>query len=188
MKKLFLIFGLISVLLFGGADLSNMSPGETIQLTFFSLGKLLKEKPNVTNTEIRSLLEPVFDMSEISKRSLGSYWTRFNEEQQKEFIKSFSNLLFKSYITKIRKANTSNIEIVDEIGNEERAIVQTKISQRSDSYLIEYKMQKKDRLWKIYDLVIEHIGLTSNYRNEFGGMIRKMGVEEFLKTIKEKSV
>jgi phospholipid transport system substrate-binding protein len=34
-------------------------------------------------------------------------------------------------------------------------------------------MMYRDNGWRVYDVVIENIGLVANYRNEFSGIIRK---------------
>ena len=41
------------------------------------------------------------------------------------------------------------------------------------TFPIDYKMMYRDNGWRVYDVVIENIGLVANYRNEFSGIIRK---------------
>ena len=45
-------------------------------------------------------------------------------------------------------------------------------------------MVQKDGVWRVYDVVIENIGLVANYRNEFAGIIRKKQFSGLLADLK----
>jgi phospholipid transport system substrate-binding protein len=52
-------------------------------------------------------------------------------------------------------------------------VVKTVVLSQGDTFPIDYKMMNRDNNWRVYDVVIENIGLVANYRNEFSGIIRK---------------
>ena len=54
-----------------------------------------------------------------------------------------------------------------------KAVVKTVVLSQGDTFPIDYKMMYRDNGWRVYDVVIENIGLVANYRNEFSGIIRK---------------
>ena len=51
--------------------------------------------------KIRSIVNEIFDYTELSKRTLGREWAKFNDQQQAEFIKLFSDLLEKTYADRL---------------------------------------------------------------------------------------
>lgn len=51
--------------------------------------------------KIRSIVNEIFDYTELSKRTLGREWTKFNAPQQTEFVKLFSDLLEKTYADRL---------------------------------------------------------------------------------------
>ena len=56
-----------------------------------------KDQPrDVKITKIRSIVNEIFDYTELSKRTLGREWTKFNAPQQNEFVKLFGDLLEKT--------------------------------------------------------------------------------------------
>jgi phospholipid transport system substrate-binding protein len=68
-----------------------------------------------------------------------------------------------------------------------RATVKTIVSSDGETASIEYRLlQRADSSWWAYDVVIENIGLVSNYRTEFGDIIRRSGFDGLLKMLKER--
>ena len=52
-----------------------------------------KAKPkDVKITEIGNIIGEVFDFTELSRRTLGREWRKFNDAQQKEFVELFEKL------------------------------------------------------------------------------------------------
>ena len=51
--------------------------------------------------KIRSIVNEIFDYNELSKRTLGREWAKFNAPQQSEFVKLFSELLEKTYADRL---------------------------------------------------------------------------------------
>jgi phospholipid transport system substrate-binding protein len=51
--------------------------------------------------KIRSIINEIFDYTELSRRTLGRDWGKFKPEQQQEFVKLFSDLLEKTYADRL---------------------------------------------------------------------------------------
>jgi phospholipid transport system substrate-binding protein len=51
--------------------------------------------------KIRSITEKMFDYTELSRRTLGQNWKKFNNEQQKEFIELYKSILEDAYADKL---------------------------------------------------------------------------------------
>ena len=51
----------------------------------------------------------------------------------------------------------------------------------------DYKVVNNGGKWKVYDVVVENIGLVANYRNEFAGIIRKEQFSGLLTRLKAKT-
>src|SRR4030042_5967557 len=43
--------------------------------------------------KLRAISEKMFDFTELSKRTLAQNWSKFNPEQQKEFVELYTSLL-----------------------------------------------------------------------------------------------
>lgn len=136
--------------------------------------------------ELRTVIEPYFDFNEMAKRSLGANWNNITPEEQKEFVEVFSELLARTYLARIDTVTTQVVSFVKEDIAPPKAEVKTTITHKGDSFPIDYKFLDQSGSWKVYDVVIENIGLVANYRNEFAGIIRKEKFPGLMEKLKRK--
>jgi phospholipid transport system substrate-binding protein len=135
---------------------------------------------------LREIISSRFDFPEMSKRSLGAAWLKMSKAQQDEFVEVFSSLLARTYLERVETVEEKMVTIDSEKVSFPKALVKTSVHRDSDVFPLDYRLHYKDGAWKVYDVIIENIGLVSNYRNEFSGIIRKDGIDGLIKRLKEK--
>lgn len=171
-------------------------PGALVQQTVEAVREAVQQEsgtltPEQLDEKLREIIEPVFDFDEMSRRSLGANWKKGKPEQQQEFVKLFSDLLAKNYLKKIREnVADSTLSLVGEKKDAQgkRALVRTVVKYDGEEAAIDYRLRNKGQTWRIYDVVVENIGLVSNYRSEFGGILAKEDFEGLLQKLREKSI
>lgn len=127
----------------------------------------------VRREKLRKIINPKFDFDEMSKRSLGPNWGTITPSEQQEFTEVFSELLARTYLSKIETVKPGMVKIESEQVEGAKALVKTTVLSKGDTFPIDYKLMLVGDSWRVYDVVIENIGLVANYRNEFSGIIRK---------------
>jgi phospholipid transport system substrate-binding protein len=137
--------------------------------------------------KLRTLIEPRFDFREMSQRSLGAQWNTLQPEQQEEFVTVFSSLLARTYLERIETVEEKMVTIDSEQVNGDKALVKTSVHRNGDVFPLDYKLMQKNGGWRVYDVVIENIGLVSNYRNEFAGIMRKEKFEGLITRLRDKN-
>ncbi len=167
------------------------SPRQQMQVTIDAIIKIVEKNPEesqkaVRRAKLRELINPKFNFAEMSKRSLGPNWNSINAEQQKEFTTVFSELLARTYLSKIETVKTGMVQIESEQIDAQKAIVKTTVTSKGDKFPIDYKLLFADGRWQVYDVVIENIGLVANYRNEFAGIIRKESFAGLMERLRAK--
>ncbi|NLF25242.1 MAG: ABC transporter substrate-binding protein [Deltaproteobacteria bacterium] len=140
----------------------------------------------VRKTEMRKVIEPKFDFQQMSQLSLGSQWSSLSAQDRAEFVKVFSDLLAKTYLSKISVVTRGMVRISGDRVRENRALVRTMVTFKGDEFPLDYKLVNRGGEWKVYDVIIENIGLVVNYRNEFAGIIRKEKFDGLMKRLREK--
>ncbi|MBI4489809.1 MAG: ABC transporter substrate-binding protein [Deltaproteobacteria bacterium] len=136
---------------------------------------------------LRETVLPHFDFTEMAKRSLGGHWSRLSQDQQREFVDIFTDLLGHSYVDKIGAYNDEQFVYARESQDKNFAEVDTRIiTKKGEEFSINYKLHLVNGHWKVYDLVIENISLVNNYRAQFQRIITNSSHEELLQRIKEK--
>jgi phospholipid transport system substrate-binding protein len=138
-------------------------------------------------TAVRQVANDIFDFSETAKRSLARHWTPRSQAERDEFVGLFSDLLERSYISKIELYGGEKIQYVGESIEGEGAVVRTKLLTKQGTEIpIDYRMLHKADKWLVYDVVIEGVSLISNYRTQFNKIITTSSFQELMKKMKTK--
>jgi phospholipid transport system substrate-binding protein len=137
---------------------------------------------------VRKIANEIFDFGETAKRSLGRHWAARTPAEREEFVQLFSDLLERSYISKVELYGGEKIQYVsDSIEEGDQAKVQTKLLTKQGGEIpIEYRMHKKGERWLVYDVIIEGVSLVSNYRTQFNKIIQTSSFQELVKKMKSK--
>lgn len=137
---------------------------------------------------IRKVINEVFDYEELSKRTLGREWRKFNPDQQKEFVSLFAKLLEDVYADRILAYTHEKIDF-----GKETELAKGRVE--VESYIITtdnkkvplfYRLTNEGGQWKVYDVVIEGVSMVKNYRGQFRELLSKDNPEELLKTLRDK--
>lgn len=145
-------------------------------------GKKVKEQ------RIEAAADKLFDYVELSKRTLGLNWNKFNPEQRKEFVELYRMMLKNTYVDKITAYNNEQISFTREVPLTENTVeVQSVVVSKGAKIPIYYRVIKKETNWKVYDVVIEGVSLINNYRTQFREILGNNPPEKLLDTLRKKA-
>jgi phospholipid transport system substrate-binding protein len=146
-----------------------------------------KAQMEAQRAQLVEVIYPRFDFTEMAKRSLGRHWAGRTPEEQREFVTIFAAMLGRSYADNIESYTSQNVLYTRESEDQNYAQVDTKIvTENRPPLSINYKLQSVDKVWKVYDLVIEDISVVNNYRSQFDRVIARSSFEELVRVMKEK--
>jgi phospholipid transport system substrate-binding protein len=147
------------------------------------------DKQKERRDQIRQIVASRFDFAEMAKRSLGSNWQKVNNDEQRQFVELFTELLEKSYADQIESYDGEKIVYGRENVSQDQADVDTKIlTKKGEQISINYKLRSAGNDWKVYDVVIENISLVNNFRSQFNRILANASFAELLKKLQSKSV
>ncbi len=140
--------------------------------------------------KIRSIVNEIFDYTELSRRTLGREWSKFNPAQQEEFVRLFGDLLEKTYADRL--LSYSNEKVVFEretMLREGQAEVTSNILTGDGKKIpLDYRLIRTGgNDWRVYDVIVEGISLVKNYRDQFRDILAKNSPEEVLKILRERA-
>jgi phospholipid transport system substrate-binding protein len=140
-------------------------------------------------TGIREIINEIFDWGELSKRTLGRNWKKFNDAQQKEFIDLFSDLLEDVYADRLLAYSDEKVIFDKETELKKgRVEVASHIATSDGKKVpINYRMTQKDGQWRVYDVVIEGVSMIRNYRSQFRDILSKKKPEDLLEILRKKT-
>ena len=165
-------------------------PTEQIQSAVEKVTIILKDAKLPAESKRRELREavyPKFDFTEMARRSLGSHWQRRSGDEQREFVKLFTDLVENAYMTHLEAYQGEKVIITGEKQDKEYAQVDTKIvTKKGEEFAVDYKLRQAGNDWKVYDVVIENISLVNNYRSQFNRVIAQSSFDELFRKMKDK--
>jgi ABC-type transporter MlaC component len=129
-----------------------------------------------------------FDLREMSKRLLGSYWEG-SVEQQEVFLAAFTAYMQRTFAQKLAMLKDAKLICRDEAIQGSVAKVLTSVSMSGEDVNIKFHMHQQGSAWKIYDVVLDNgrFSLVSSYRAQLQWILRTSSFDELLRVIRGKN-
>ena len=140
---------------------------------------LLVSDPSYVYKMVDEILVPRFDLNRISGLVLGRFWKRTTAEQKVDFQNEFKKMLVRTYATAFNELDDWQTQYLQSRPgkNENFVTVRTQITRNGAPPLaVDYRMNYKDDVWKVYDVKIEGMSLVTNYRSSFSRLMRTSGM------------
>jgi phospholipid transport system substrate-binding protein len=147
-----------------------------------------EENTGRRRAKMRQAVFQRFGFEEMAQRALGQYWPKRTPAEKKEFVSLFSDLLERSYITKIESyTDEQQVLYTKESIDQDNPSVRTEIVVKRDANVeVVYQLLRRDGSWQVYDVVIEGVSLVNNYRTQFNNIISRESYEALVKKLKLK--
>jgi phospholipid transport system substrate-binding protein len=144
-------------------------------------------KTDQRRTAIVIAAREIFDFGEMAKRSLGQHWEQRTPAEREEFVRLFTELIQRSYISKVDQRGAEQMIMQSEKVEGDYAIVRTALPLGPGRQMpIDYRMHNTDDRWQVYDLSIDGISLVANYRAQFNKVIRTSSYEALVARFKSR--
>ncbi len=136
--------------------------------------------------KVNEILHANFDFEGISRSVLAIKWHEAELEEQREFVRYFSQYLEEIYRTRIEEYNDQKIRIDSETLQGNRAVVDTTIVSGDVEIPVNYRMRRNEGKWLVYDVLIEGQSMVSSYRNTFNAIAQTSGMQGLLNDLKRR--
>jgi len=137
---------------------------------------------------LRSLIAPVFDFTTMSRYALGYHWRDLTPEQRTEFTEVFAHFIQDSYLSRINEYSGQEVtfgKVTSE--SADYAQVHTRIIEKGQPpTAVNYRLERVDGGWKIYDVTVDNLSILANYRNQFSRVMNKSGYATLIGDLRKK--
>jgi len=152
------------------------------------------DKKNERKNILLKLVKERFDEEAFARRALGARWKKRTNEERKEFVEVFSDLLERTYLKKIddylAKAGIfsgKNIRYLNETVKGRYVIVKTEVIINKDTQIpVLYLFKNKQGNWLAVDIAIEGVSLVKNYRAQFKEILANSPFAQLITKLKSK--
>jgi len=204
MKKMNIFFNLFitlfsSMLLGLGqhAIAAEEGPDQLVKRLSAEIIELAKTDKDVQAGNQKRILElvetkvlPYINFSRMTSLAAGKSWREATPEQQKQLTEEFRSLLVYTYANTISQIKDQRVEFKPFRAAPDDTEVEVKsqiISTRGEPIILNYRLEKTNNGWKIYDISVLGAWLVETYKGNFAAEISKNGIDGLIKTLSDKN-
>ena len=112
------------------------------------------EKADERRRLIRRTADEIFYWQEMARRSLAIHWKKRTDEEKKEFVPLFADLLERTYMNRVEDYSGENVRFDGEkIKGKYSLVSATVFTSKNVEIPVKYRLKKKGDGWLIYDAV-----------------------------------
>ena len=133
---------------------------------------------------------PYVDFEKMTRLAVGRGWRQATPEQRTQLVKEFRTLLTYTYSGALTQISDHKVQLrpFRNAPTDTDVIVRTQVvASKGDPIQLDYRLEKGDAGWKIYDMNILGVWLIENYRNTFATELNSGGVDALLKSLTERN-
>ena len=138
---------------------------------------------------VDSKIMPNVNFQRMTASAVGRSWRSATPEQQKRLQDEFKTLLVRTYSGALVEVRDQSIVMkpLRAAAGDTEVVVRSEIKGSGDPIALDYRMEKTDSGWKIYDLNVASIWLVETYRSQFSQEINANGVDGLIKKLAERN-
>jgi len=171
------------------------SPEAVIKTAIGDLTTLITRRPadrsgEAFRAEVGELLDPYFDLPLMSRLAVGKHWRAASPQQRERLTREYRKLLVATYSVPLRALRESQVAVRSGDRNDDnsRARVMVDVTPPDDPALVLiFSLYRKDNRWLVYDMSVEGVSLTTNYRSEFSAVINRQGLDGLIARLADKN-
>ena len=134
---------------------------------------------------------PNFNFTHMTQLAVGAPWRQASAAQQQSLTNEFRSLLVHTYASAFTQYRDQVIEYrpLKMQPADSDVTVQSRIKQSGgqDPIEVNYRMEKLDQGWKVYDVIIAGVSLVQNYRSTFNTEVQKSGIDGLIASLATKN-
>ncbi len=187
---------LISGAVFAQIPDQTTAPDVLIKMVVSDVMASVKADPEIQKGNIPRVVDlvekkivPYTDMRRTTEMAMGPNWKKATPEQQNQLVMEFKNLLIRTYSGALSQLRDQTVQFkaLRAAPDDKEVVVKTVVLGRGDPVPLDYRLEKTDKGWKVYDMNIMGVWLVEAYRNQFSNQISQNGIDGLVKFLQERN-
>jgi phospholipid transport system substrate-binding protein len=132
---------------------------------------------------------PHVDFEKTTRLAVGRSWRQASAEQRAQLVQEFRALLIRTYAGALSAAREHKVRLVQSRAQGEAdVVVRTQVvAPRGDPIQLDYRLERTDAGWKIYDVSVLGVWLVQNYQTSFASEIGQRGIDGLIRSLAERN-
>ena len=143
--------------------------------------------------KVRALVDsqvmPHVNFTRMTASVVGRSWRQATPEQKQRLQEEFKVLLIRTYSGALSQVNDQrlNVKPLRAAPTDNEVVVRTEVIGNGSPAQLDYRMEKTDTGWKIYDLNVLGIWMVETYRSQFAQEINTKGVDGLIAALSQRN-
>ena len=172
------------------------TPDGLIKIIVADVMSSVKSDPEIQKGNISRVVDlvekkivPYTDMRRTTQLAMGRNWSKATPEQQNQLIFEFKNLLIRTYSGALSQLRDQTVQYkpLRSSPSDTDVIVRTVVIGKSDPIPLDYRLEKTNEGWRVYDINIMGAWLIEAYRKQFANQISQNGIDGLIKFLQERN-
>ena len=132
---------------------------------------------------------PNVNFERMTASAVGRFWRQASPDQQKQLQAEFKTLLVRTYSGALSqvKDQTLSFRPMRAAPTDNEVVVRTEVRGRGDPIQLDYRLEKTEAGWKIYDLNVMGVWLVETYRTQFAQEIAANGIDGLIASLTKRN-
>lgn len=142
------------------------------------------------NKLVDDKIVPYVNFEKMTQLAVGRGWRQATPEQRAALTREFRSLLVRTYAGAVSQVTDHKVELrpFRAQPSETDVVVRTNVVPgRGDPIQLDYRVEKGDGGWKIYDVNVAGVWLVENYRSSFASEINQNGIDGLIKALTDRN-
>jgi phospholipid transport system substrate-binding protein len=137
---------------------------------------------------VDSKVMPHVNFQRMTAGAVGRGWRDATPAQRQRLQDEFKVLLVRTYSSALAQVKDQTVVVRPLRGKiEDEVLVRTEVRGRGEPLQLDYRMEKTDKGWKIYDFNVLGIWIVQTYQTQFAAEVNKGGIDGLINSLSERN-
>jgi phospholipid transport system substrate-binding protein len=138
---------------------------------------------------VDSKIMPHVNFNRMAASSVGRPWRTATPEQKKRLEGEFKALIVRTYAGAMSQVKDHTVQMKPFRGtpSDTEVVVRSEVKGRGEPIQLDYRLEKADSGWKVYDVNVMGVWMVEQYRNMFAQEIQAGGLDGLIAKLAERN-
>ncbi len=143
-------------------------------------------------TKLEAVFSDSVDFQWVGRFVMGRYWKQATDEQKAHYLVEYQKFLLLNYTSRFSNYSGGSFKVTssrDDGDGEFTVSTQMQAGEVADGepILVDYRIHKSDKGFRIFDVIVEGVSLLTTQRTEFSSVIGNKGIDYLISQLMEKT-
>jgi phospholipid transport system substrate-binding protein len=132
---------------------------------------------------------PHVNFQRMTAAAVGRNWRTATPEQQKRLQEEFKTLLVRTYAGALTQVKDQTVQLkpLRAAAEDTEVVVRTEVKGKGEPIQLDYRLEKAEADWKIYDVNVLGVWLVEQYKGQFAQDISSGGIDGLITKLTERN-